>query len=135
MSLLSCVPYTNLLRRIHAVLSKPLQKGGKMLRDQWFLVRVMCLTVALLFIGCDKREDSSTKNSASGRTTADDSSVSDGHPQFPDRPAPRIIAPGVEFSEIRITGDGPGLPMMLNLYLPAGQHPAKSLPCILIAPA
>ena len=106
-----------------------------MLRDQWFVVRLMCLTIAVLFIGCDKREDNSAKNSTSGRATADDTSASDSRPQFPDRPAARTLAPGVEFSEIRITGDGPGLPMMLNLYLPAGQHPAKSLPCVLIAPA
>ncbi len=94
---------------------------------------VLCIALAVLVVGCDKKDGSS--NSSSAGTTADNSSVSDGHPQFPDRPAMRTLAPGVEFCEVRITGDGAGLPMTLNLYLPAGQHAAKSLPCVLIAPA
>ena len=32
-------------------------------------------------------------------------------------------------------GNGPGLPMRVRLYLPTGQHPPHSLPCVFIAPA
>ena len=43
--------------------------------------------------------------------------------------------PDIEFYEIKIGGSGPGRPMVLNLYLPAGRHDARSLPCVFIAPA
>jgi len=46
-----------------------------------------------------------------------------------------MLVPGVEFYDMQITGSGPGLPMEVNLYLPAGRHDAKSLPCVFIAPA
>ena len=55
--------------------------------------------------------------------------------EFPPLPAPRTPEPGIEFYRIKIAGSGPGRPMELNLYLPAGQHQPKSLPCVLIAPA
>src|SRR5215831_13159251 len=109
-----------------------------MLGNQSILLRAtLCITLALLFTGCDKRDDGSgqSSTSTSGRATADSSSSSDSYPQFAERPAMRTLAPGVEFCEIRVRGDGAGLPMTLNLYLPAGQHAAKSLPCVFIAPA
>src|SRR6185312_17224403 len=99
-----------------------------MLWDRSRLLRaILCITLAVLFVGCDKKDGSS--NSSSAGTVADNSCVSESHPQFPDRPGMRTLAPGVEFCEIRVSGDGPGLPMALNLYLPTGQHAAKSLPC------
>ncbi len=54
---------------------------------------------------------------------------------FPDRPAAQIRGANIEFCSIDIPGSGPGRPMNLNLYLPAGRHEAHSLPCVLIAPA
>jgi dienelactone hydrolase len=58
---------------------------------------------------------------------------------FPDRPAMRELEPGVVFCDIR-HGDTSRAGLRLWLYLPsppAGQqrHPAKSLPCVLVAPA
>jgi dienelactone hydrolase/DNA-directed RNA polymerase subunit RPC12/RpoP len=62
-------------------------------------------------------------------------------PRFADRSPGREIEPGVLFSEIRLgpprtpPGTPPGFGGKLWLYLPAGEHPAKSLPCILITGA
>ncbi len=56
-------------------------------------------------------------------------------PPFPARPAARAMGSGVEFYDIQIEGSGPGRPMNLNLYLPAGRHEPHSLPCVFIAPA
>jgi dienelactone hydrolase len=62
-------------------------------------------------------------------------------PKFPQPPPPTQIEPGVMFSEVpiqRAQGAGPPQPGhggKLWLYLPSGQHAAKSLPCILIAGA
>lgn len=54
---------------------------------------------------------------------------------FPARPQARPVAPGVEFYSMTLSGSGPGLPMQVYLYLPAGAHAAKSLACVFIAPA
>jgi acetyl esterase/lipase len=102
-----------------------------------FALTILGLALAVGSTGCDKSDDSSSRNStsSSSRATVESGSTSDSHPQFPARPAMRTLAPGIEFCEMRVRGDGAGLPMTLNLYLPAGQHAAKSLPCVLIAPA
>jgi acetyl esterase/lipase len=61
-------------------------------------------------------------------------------PQFAPLDAGREIAPGIIFHEIRL-GNGPakdsvpGQTGKLWIYLPAGDHAAKSLPCLFIAPA
>jgi dienelactone hydrolase len=56
---------------------------------------------------------------------------------FPPRPAMRQLEPGVQFCEIR-RGDVSEAGLRLWLYLPGGvntPHPARSLPCVLVAPA
>jgi dipeptidyl aminopeptidase/acylaminoacyl peptidase len=62
-------------------------------------------------------------------------------PALPDRGPGHQVMPGVDFQEV-VIGPGrprPGLPpghgMTLYLYLPAGDHPPRSLPCVLVAPA
>jgi dienelactone hydrolase len=57
------------------------------------------------------------------------------HPLFTARQAPVHLEGGIEFYPVVIGGDGPGLPMQLYLYLPAGQRVTHSLPCVFIAPA
>jgi acetyl esterase/lipase len=62
-------------------------------------------------------------------------------PAFPQAPPAREIEPGIMFSEIHLQrgpSAGPAQPGhsgKLWLYLPSGQHAARSLPCILIAGA
>jgi acetyl esterase/lipase len=56
-------------------------------------------------------------------------------PVFPELPPPRAINRGVDLYEMQISGTGPGLPIALWIYLPAGRHERKSLPCVFIAPA
>jgi dipeptidyl aminopeptidase/acylaminoacyl peptidase len=62
-------------------------------------------------------------------------------PPFPDRGDPDEVEPGVPQYQINFLEDEggyydtPGHGGWLYLYLPPGQHPPKSLPCILIAPA
>jgi len=62
-------------------------------------------------------------------------------PNFPDLGPAREIEPGATFREVRlgppdpVPGGLPGHCGRLWLYLPAGEHAAKSLPCILIAGA
>ena len=82
--------------------------------------------------GCDKKSSTNLANAS-----ASDAAVPAAVPQvaFPERPAPRMVSPDVEFYVMRLDGAGPGLPMEVDLYLPAGRHEAKSLPCVLIAPA
>ncbi|HEY2586292.1 MAG TPA: hypothetical protein VGI81_11065 [Tepidisphaeraceae bacterium] len=57
------------------------------------------------------------------------------HPLFTARQAPVHLPDGIDFYPIVIGGDGPGLPMQIYLYLPAGQRVTHSLPCVFIAPA
>jgi dienelactone hydrolase len=57
-------------------------------------------------------------------------------PIFPERPKPQATADAdVEVYPMEITGQGRGLPMHVQLYLPKGTHAAHSLPCVFIAPA
>ncbi len=56
-------------------------------------------------------------------------------PQFPELPLPVHLANGVDLYLLEFTGQGPGLPMHARLYLPAGYHAVRSLPCVFIAPA
>jgi dienelactone hydrolase len=61
-------------------------------------------------------------------------------PQFPDRGVATSPEPGVEMFQITLGngstfGDPPGHSGRMFLYLPAGQHGARELPCVLIAPA
>jgi DNA-directed RNA polymerase subunit RPC12/RpoP len=57
------------------------------------------------------------------------------HPLFTARQPPVHLAGGIDFYPVVIGGDGPGLPMQVYLYLPAGQREPHSLPCVFIAPA
>jgi len=62
-------------------------------------------------------------------------------PRLPDLGPGREIEPGVMFHEVVLgppdapLGGPPGLDGKLWIYLPAGEHPGRSLPCILNAPA
>ncbi|HWB59933.1 MAG TPA: prolyl oligopeptidase family serine peptidase [Chthoniobacteraceae bacterium] len=71
-----------------------------------------------------------------GTPEASPSPVASGSDEaLPVLPQANTSVPGVEFYRIKIEGTGPGRPMELDLYLPAGRHDAKSLPCVFIAPA
>jgi dipeptidyl aminopeptidase/acylaminoacyl peptidase len=54
---------------------------------------------------------------------------------FPQRPPGRSMEGGIQWFEISLKGEGPGQTMTLWLYLPPGEHPAKSLGCVFVAPA
>jgi dipeptidyl aminopeptidase/acylaminoacyl peptidase len=54
---------------------------------------------------------------------------------FPDRPAPQTLEGGIQFFDVSVSGDAPGQSMRFWAYLPPGDHPAKSLPCVFVAPA
>jgi dienelactone hydrolase len=62
-------------------------------------------------------------------------------PKFPDLgPATPVGDGGVQTHEIDLAAvqgnEGwPGMKMQMRVYLPPGEHPAKSLPCVLVAPA
>ncbi len=62
-------------------------------------------------------------------------------PNFPDPGPAREIEPGIMLQEIKLgptrppLGTPPGFGGKLWLYLPSGEHPAQSLPCILITGA
>ncbi|HSZ57090.1 MAG TPA: prolyl oligopeptidase family serine peptidase [Tepidisphaeraceae bacterium] len=94
-------------------------------------VQIIASTLLLAAIGCEK------KDARTNSTAAAQDAVVPVAPQvaFPDRPAARMVSPDVEFYVTRLDGAGAGLPMEVDLYLPAGRHEAKSLPCVLIAPA
>jgi dipeptidyl aminopeptidase/acylaminoacyl peptidase len=55
--------------------------------------------------------------------------------QFPARPNPMLLNGQVQLFDVTLTGSAPGQTMRLWVYLPAGSHREKSLPCVLIAPA
>ena len=55
---------------------------------------------------------------------------------FPQRPTFQPSFPsGVQLARTRLTGSGPGEQTQMNIYLPAGEHAARSLGCVLVAPA
>ncbi|MCA9010417.1 MAG: prolyl oligopeptidase family serine peptidase [Planctomycetaceae bacterium] len=55
---------------------------------------------------------------------------------FPQRPMFQPSFPsGVQLARARLTGRGPGEQTQMNIYLPAGEHAARSLGCVLVAPA
>lgn len=56
-------------------------------------------------------------------------------PQFHELPSPVHLANGIDLYLLEFTGAGAGLPMHARLYLPAGDHADRSLPCVFIAPA
>lgn len=60
-------------------------------------------------------------------------------PPFPDLPAEfTVLEPsGVRVAQLETSAPGsdPGTEMQLRVYLPAGDHPAHSLSCVLVAPA
>jgi dipeptidyl aminopeptidase/acylaminoacyl peptidase len=55
--------------------------------------------------------------------------------EFPQRPPPQTLDGGIQLFDVVLSGDGPGQTMRLWVYLPPGDHGAKSLPCVFIAPA
>jgi acetyl esterase/lipase len=87
----------------------------------------------VLATGCDKKSAKSLVSEVVADSSAQVASVPEV--AFPQRPAPRMVSPDVEFYVARFEGAGVGLPMEADLYLPAGRHEPKSLPCVLIAPA
>lgn len=62
-------------------------------------------------------------------------------PQFPELGVPIQTFPGgetvyaVNLGQTAGTNSTPGTWMKMRVYLPAGDHPAASLPCVLVAPA
>jgi cephalosporin-C deacetylase-like acetyl esterase len=56
-------------------------------------------------------------------------------PAIPERGKPQAMEEGVVMEETAYHGSGPGGRTVLWLNLPAGAHKAKSLPCVLVAPA
>lgn len=55
---------------------------------------------------------------------------------FPQRPPFQPSFPsGVRLARTRLSGSGPGEQTQMNIYLPAGEHAARSLGCVLVAPA
>ncbi len=55
--------------------------------------------------------------------------------ELPTLSSAQTLEDGIQFFEVVLTGDAPGKNMRLWVYLPPGDHPAKSLPCVLIAAA
>ena len=61
-------------------------------------------------------------------------------PQFPDLGSPRRLDAGVQqyfvdFASVPGNMGQPGMQMKLRVYMPPGDHPPGSLPCVLVAPA
>jgi dipeptidyl aminopeptidase/acylaminoacyl peptidase len=54
---------------------------------------------------------------------------------FPALPAAQTLEGGVQFFDVVLDGVAPVPAMRTWIYLPAGNHKDKSLPCVLIAPA
>ncbi|HWE37571.1 MAG TPA: prolyl oligopeptidase family serine peptidase [Isosphaeraceae bacterium] len=108
----------------------------------------MAVNVALIALvvrglsGGAEAKDEAVARQAPGRPTAEGredfapSEVAAGLPDFPP-PGPGVeLEPGVRFHEIRLNGSGaPGHSGKFWLYLPAGEHPSRSLPCVLITAA
>ncbi len=99
------------------------------------MMKFAFLAIALLMAAAEGCENQEKANPRKSPPSAQVTSLPDRPAPFPDRPAARAISGNVEFCDIAIDGSGPGRPMHLNLYLPAGKHDAKSLSCVLIAPA
>jgi dipeptidyl aminopeptidase/acylaminoacyl peptidase len=55
--------------------------------------------------------------------------------EFPQRGAAQLIEGGIQLFQLSLSGDAPGQTMKLWVYLPAGNHGAKSLGCVFVAPA
>ncbi len=75
-----------------------------------------------------------TTPDATGERPAPSVAASTPGIQYSPRPAPRRIA-FFDMYKMRISGSGPGYPVQLFVYIPAEQHAAHALPCVLIAPA
>ena len=61
-------------------------------------------------------------------------------PTFPELGTARVLPDGVQVftvdtRSISTNGNGPGMAMRFRVYLPSGTHNARSLPCVLVAPA
>ncbi|MDB5299569.1 MAG: Alpha/beta hydrolase family protein [Phycisphaerales bacterium] len=106
----------------------------------WQIVLITCLA-ALLIIGVGVgifvrnivRAINQSPSFASLNTSAN---AGPFVPAFPELPPPLKTANGtVEVYPMTIGGTGPGLPMRIKLYLPAGPRTPRSLPCVFIAPA
>lgn len=93
----------------------------------WAGVMMFCLIKA--FIAAPVMQ-SATLTPAAQMITAAPSA-----PQFPELPSPVHLANGVDLYLLQFTGTGAGLPMHARLYLPAGDHSVRTLPCVFIAPA
>lgn len=50
-------------------------------------------------------------------------------------PAQPVGSRGVQLHSVTLNGSGPGAAMQMRVYLPPGEHPPQSLPCVLVAPA
>jgi len=92
---------------------------------------------AFLLIGClfAPLVGAQAQNSTNVSTPTPPAVASATTPDFPALPGPRTPLPYLSFYNVQLDGSGPGRPMELDIYLPAGHHDAKTLPCIFIAPA
>jgi acetyl esterase/lipase len=109
------------------------KSAGSVLR---FAVVIALVALLIPIWGCDKKSGKPAATGAGSTADAPDPGIP-AAPQvaFPDRRSPRMVSPEIELYAVRLEGNGAGLPMEVDLYLPAGRHEAKSLPCVLIAPA
>lgn len=113
---------------------------GTRRRNAFAVFLTMILTGVTASSGCDPgAAATSAKSSAPAADTTFPSTAAPTSPAtvpvFLDLPQPEALVRGVDLYVLQITGTGPGLPMELWVYLPAGRHVAKSLPCVFIAPA
>ncbi len=78
----------------------------------------------------------STGGGSSGAGIPDVANVTVKPDIFPQRPTFQPSFPsGVQLARTRLSGSGPGEQTQMNIYLPAGEHAARSLGCVLVAPA
>ncbi|MDB5330842.1 MAG: Alpha/beta hydrolase family protein [Phycisphaerales bacterium] len=106
----------------------------------WQIVLTVCVAVVLIVavgVGIVVR-NVARKISNSPSFAALNSGFKSGPsmPVYPELPPPMKAANGtVDVYPMTIGGTGPGLPMRIKLYLPAGPRAPHSLPCVFIAPA
>jgi dipeptidyl aminopeptidase/acylaminoacyl peptidase len=85
-------------------------------------MRILVLCLAMMACASCSREESAADGPRPPMT-------------FPRRSAATLQQGGTQFFDVPLSGSAPGQTLRLWLYLPPGNHAAKSLPCVLIAPA
>jgi hypothetical protein len=99
------------------------------------IVAVVCIVPIVIVIGIVALR-SVGGGGSSGAGIPDVANVKVQQDVFPQRPTFQPSFPsGVQLARTRLTGSGPGEQTQMNIYLPAGEHAARSLGCVLVAPA